>query len=56
MVADAEGEVAQGETLAVADEAEDHAELAVRRRQVDLEAARQFRVVGDVRGRSGEGS
>lgn len=45
MVTDAEGEVAQGEALAIADEAEDHAELAVRRRQVDLEAAWEFRVV-----------
>lgn len=45
MVADAEGEVAESETVVVADEAEDHAKLAVRRRQVDLEAAREFRVV-----------
>lgn len=39
VVADAEGEVAKSQAaLAVTDEAEDHAELAVRWRQVDLEA------------------
>jgi hypothetical protein len=42
---DAECEVAERETLAVADEAEDHPELAVRSRQVDLEACWELRAV-----------
>lgn len=45
VVADAEGEVAEREALLVTDETEDHAELAVRRWQVDLEAGRELRAV-----------
>lgn len=45
MVPDAEGEITEGETLAVANEAQDHAELAIRRWQVDLEASRELRAV-----------
>jgi hypothetical protein len=41
----AESEVAKRKTLAVADKAEDHAELAVRSRQVGLEASRELRAV-----------
>ena len=41
----AECEVAEREALAVADEAEDHPELAVRSRQIDLEAGWEFRAV-----------
>ena len=45
MMPDAEGEIAKGETLAVANEAQDHAELAIRRWQIDLEASRELRAV-----------
>lgn len=45
MVPDTESEIAKGETLAVANEAQDHAELAVRRWQVDLEAGWELRAV-----------
>ena len=45
VVPDAEGEIAEGESLVVADEAQDHAELAVGRWQVDLEAGRELRSV-----------
>jgi hypothetical protein len=41
VVTDAECEIAERESVAVADEAEDHAELPTRHRQVDLEARRQ---------------
>ncbi len=53
VVPDAEGEVAECEAVVVTNEAEDHAELAVRRRQVGLEAGGQLRavaVLGDRRG------
>lgn len=42
---DAEGEIAKGEAFAVANEAQDHAELAIRRWQIDLEASRELRAV-----------
>lgn len=45
MVTDAEGEIAKGEALAVANEAQDHAELAIRRWQIGLEASRELRAV-----------
>ncbi len=41
----AECEIAKRKTLAVADEAEDHAELAVWSRQVNLEAGRELRAI-----------
>jgi hypothetical protein len=41
----AECEVAERKALAVADKAEDHPKLAVRRRQVNLEASWKFRAV-----------
>src|SRR5690242_9983991 len=41
----AESEIAKRKSLAVADEAEDHAELALRSRQVDLETGRKLRAV-----------
>lgn len=42
---DAKCEIAEREALAVADETEDHSELAARGGQVDLEAGREFRAV-----------
>lgn len=45
MVPNTEGEVAEGETVVAANEAEDHAELAVGWRQVSLEAGWEFRAV-----------
>jgi hypothetical protein len=42
MMANAEGQVAKGKAFVVADKAKDHAELAVRRRQVDLDAGREL--------------
>lgn len=42
---DAESEIAKGEALTVANEAQDHAELAIRRWQIDLEASRELRAV-----------
>jgi hypothetical protein len=45
VVPDAEGEIAKGEALTVSNEAHDHAELATRRWQVDLEASRELRAV-----------
>lgn len=42
---DTESEIAKGEAFAVANEAQDHAELAIRRWQVDLEASRELRAV-----------
>lgn len=42
---DAECEIAEREAFAVADEAEDHSELAVRGRQIDLEAGRELRAI-----------
>lgn len=45
MVANAECEIAKRESFAIADEAEDHAELAVGWRQIGLEAGRQLRAV-----------
>lgn len=45
LVPDAEREIAKGEALTVANEAQDHAELAIRRRQIDLEASRELRAV-----------
>lgn len=45
VVPDAEGEVAECEAVVVTNEAEDHAELAVRRWQVGLEAGGQLRAV-----------
>lgn len=45
VMSDAEGEVAECKALVVTDEAEDHAELAVRRWQVGLEAGRELRAV-----------
>ena len=42
---DTEGEEAKGEAIPIADEAKDHAELAVGGRQVDLEAGRKSRAV-----------
>lgn len=45
VVTDTEGQVAKTEALAVADEAKDHAELAIRRWQVDLEAGSELRAV-----------
>lgn len=45
MVSDAECEVAEREAVAVANEAEDHPELAIRSGQVDLEAGREFGAV-----------
>lgn len=44
-MADAECEVADRKSLAVTDETEDHAELAVRGGQIDLEAGRKPRAV-----------
>jgi hypothetical protein len=44
-MSDAEREVAEREAIGIADEAKDHAELAVGRRQIDLEAAGQLRPV-----------
>ncbi|MCW2981695.1 MAG: hypothetical protein JWO14_3422 [Solirubrobacterales bacterium] len=41
VVTDAECEIAKRESIAVADEAEDHAELPTRHRQIDLEASWQ---------------
>lgn len=38
-------EVAEREALAAADEAEDHSELAIRSRQIDLEAGWELRAV-----------
>ncbi len=45
MVSDTESEIAKGEALAVPNEAQDHAELAIRRWQIDLEASRELRAV-----------
>jgi hypothetical protein len=45
MMSDPECEVAEREAIAVADEAEDHLELAARSRYIDLEAGREFRAV-----------
>jgi hypothetical protein len=45
VVSDTESEIAKGEALAVANEAQDHAELAIRRWQIDLEASRELRPV-----------
>lgn len=45
MVSDTESEIAKGEAFAVANEAQDHAELAIRRWQIDLEASRELRAV-----------
>lgn len=45
MVSDTEGEIAKGKALAIADEAQDHAELAIRRWQIDLEASWKLRAV-----------
>jgi hypothetical protein len=45
VVPDAEGEVAECKALVVMDEAKDHAELAIWRRQVGLEAGGQPRAV-----------
>lgn len=45
MVSDTESEIAKGEALAVANEAQDHAELAIRRWQIDLEASRELRAI-----------
>jgi hypothetical protein len=45
VVTDPEREVAEREAVTVADETEDHPELAVRSRQVDLEARWEFRAV-----------
>lgn len=42
VMADAEGEVAEGKALTVTDEAQNHAELAVRCRQIDLDAGREL--------------
>jgi hypothetical protein len=42
---DAESEIAKRETISITDEAKDHAELAVGRWQVDLEAGRELRTV-----------
>lgn len=42
---DAEYEIAKRQTFAMADESEDHPELAVRRGQVNLEAGRKLRAV-----------
>lgn len=42
---DSECEVAERESVATADEAKDHPELAVRRRQIDLEAGGKLRAV-----------
>lgn len=44
-MADAEGEISKSQALAVPNEPEDHSELAVRRRQVDLDAGRKPRAV-----------
>lgn len=44
----AECEVAECEAFAVADEAEDHPELAIRGRQVDLEAGRELCAIATV--------
>lgn len=46
---DTEGEVAERKALVVTDEAKDHAELAVRGWQVDLEASRELRPVATFR-------
>lgn len=45
VMANAEGEVAKRESFALADESEDHSELAVRSRQIDLEAGWELRAV-----------
>lgn len=45
MVSDTESEIAKGETLTVANEAQHHAKLAIRRWQIDLEASRELRAV-----------
>jgi len=45
VVPDTESEIAKGEAFAVANEAQDHPELAIRRWQVDLEARRELRAV-----------
>lgn len=45
MMANAECEIAKRESIAIADEAEDHAELAVGWRQIGLEASRQLRAI-----------
>lgn len=44
-MSDTECEVAEREAISIADEAKDHAELAVGQRQIDLEAAGQLRPV-----------
>ena len=45
VMANAESEVAKRESFALADESEDHSELAVRSRQIDLEAGWELRTV-----------
>lgn len=52
---DAEGEIAKREAVLFADEAKDHAELAVRSWQVDLEADRKPRAVGVFRVAAAQG-
>jgi len=45
VMANAESEVAKRESFALADESEDHSELAARSWQIDLEAGRELRAV-----------
>ena len=45
MMPDTKREVAECEAIGITDEAKDHAELAVGRRQIDLEASGQLRPV-----------
>ena len=45
VMANAESEVAESEAVAFADEAKDHPELAVRSRQIDLEARWELRAI-----------
>ena len=49
MVADAESQITERETFSIADEAKNHAELAIRGWQVNLEAAWKLRAIAAFR-------